>query len=291
MISSTNLPLNNQVRPVVLKFGGAALEDPHSLLTLLKHLKDFCSARPFVMVHGGGAVVDNWLRQLDFKSIKIAGQRVTPKVQIPFITGALSGFTNHVFVGTAQQAGYFAVGFSLADGIALPLKHDVEKGQVGFPDWEAIQQMSARKTEPSTFLNPSKNYKELLMTSLAQGWLPVLSSIGQLSTGELVNVNADYAAAAVAYLLDAELILLSDVPAILDVENKPMHQISLTEGEQLLAEPFIQGGMRVKLASALEVVKRSRRTTAIASWQAPADVIALLQNEQQPVGTRITFTE
>ena len=79
--------------------------------------------------------------------------------------------------------------------------------------------------------------------------------------------------------LNAELLLFSDVPAILDGHNNPINEISLAEARLLLSQPFIQGGMQVKLKAAILAAERSRRSTAIAGWADAQTVVAVLQGE------------
>lgn len=258
--------------PVVIKIGGAALTSLKQLQHLLGQVQQALQGRPWVLVHGGGDTVDAWLSQAGERSVKLKGQRLTPAEHMPLVTGALAGYTNKTLVSTAQQAGIRALGFSLLDGEPLPLIQNLELGNVGAPNWHAIE---ANKTKFAQL------YEHLFSAQIT----PVISSIGCLENGQLANVNADLAAAAVALVLNAELLLLSDVEAILDANGEAIGDISLSAGYALLEQSFVQGGMHVKLQAALEAASRCRRMTAITSWQKPAQVIALLQGHS--VGTRI----
>ncbi|MCO4320911.1 acetylglutamate kinase [Aliidiomarina quisquiliarum] len=258
--------------PVVIKVGGAALTAPAQLLDLLAAVKLALAGRPWVLVHGGGATVDEWLTQAGQASSKIHGQRQTPANHMPLVTGALAGYTNKILVTIAQQAGLRALGMSLVDGVALPLQQNFALGCVGSPNWLALE-------------NNHSGFGQVLKSLLAAEITPVISSIGCFENGQLANVNADLAAAAIALVLDAELLLLSDVDAILDASGHAIGDISLSAGYALLEQSFVQGGMHVKLQAALEAASRCRRTTAITSWQKPTQVVALLQGGS--VGTRI----
>lgn len=258
--------------PVVIKLGGAALAAPEQLKELLAQIQQALGTRQWLIVHGGGATVNEWLNQAGETSTKLNGQRITPAHHIPLVVGALAGYTNKKLVVLAQQAGLQALGMSLLDGLALPLNHHAELGCVGTPNWDVIEANKAI-------------YSPLLQSLLTVGVTPVISSVGVLENGQLVNVNADMAAAAIALALQAELLLLSDVDAILDASGQTIGDITLSAGYALLEQSFVQGGMYVKLQAALEAASRCRRMTAITSWQRPAQVVALLQGGS--VGTRI----
>lgn len=267
--------------PLVVKLGGAALESPNALVQLLHAIREQCATRPWLLVHGGGSLVDQWLSQLGFATEKKDGQRITPAEQMPFISGALAGYSNLCFVQFAKQAGCTAVGLSLADAEGLPFLIHSELGAVGTPDWSQLAS--------------SSSYHALISGLWQQGFVPVISSVGVAqknneqrvpdSNLQLLNVNADLAAASLASLLNAELLLLSDVSAILDHEGKAIAQVSLGEADTFLAQDFIQGGMRVKLMAAIEATRLCRRSTAITSWRDADAVVSILQGGQ--AGTRI----
>jgi|SRR5690554_1174611 len=258
--------------PLVVKIGGAALAEPNTLVRLLEALAVACNQRPWLLVHGGGAMVDQWLAQAGYATEKKDGQRITPAEQIPLISGALAGYSNLQFVQLAQHAQLQAVGLTLADAGGVPLTVEPELGAVASPNWRGLTQ--------------AQGYKNLLSHLWGAGYTPVVSSIGAVDH-QLVNVNADLAAAALASLCQAELLLLSDVPAILDDQANPIHSLPLSAADTYLANDTIQGGMRVKLLAAIEAARLSRRSTAITSWQHADAVVALLNGDT--VGTRITF--
>ena len=151
---------------------------------------------PVVLVHGGGCVVDDMLAQAGFTSEKKNGLRVTPNEQMPIISGALAGNVNKQIVATASQVGLNAVGLSLADGNMVSCTLNPNGlGAVGIP---------------------KAQHSKLLDSLLKADFLPVVSSIGMLAAneqqaGELVNVNADDAAVVICQLLNAQLLLLTDV--------------------------------------------------------------------------------
>ncbi len=106
---------NKANKPLVIKIGGAILEKNEALADLLKVILSLKN-QAVVLVHGGGCVVDEMLSQAGFTTEKKHGLRVTPKVQMPIISGALAGSVNKSIVATAASLHIQAVGLSLSDG-------------------------------------------------------------------------------------------------------------------------------------------------------------------------------
>jgi acetylglutamate kinase len=113
-----------------------------------------------------------------------------------------------------------------------------------------------------------------------------VSSIGFGEDGQWYNVNADEAAAAIAKELNAELIFMTDVEAVLDANKQPLHQLNTQQIETLILEGVIQGGMEVKVKTSLLAAQHLRRGVYISSWLKPENLVALLKGEH--VGTKIT---
>jgi acetylglutamate kinase len=124
-----------------------------------------------------------------------------------------------------------------------------------------------------------------LTTLLDAGYLPVVSSIGFTEQGELMNVNADQAATALAETLGADLILLSDVSGILDGKGQRIAEMTAHKAEQLIAQGIITEGMIVKVNAALDAARTLGRPVDIASWR-HADQLPALFNGVS-IGTRI----
>lgn len=189
---------DNKLTPLVIKLGGAALSCSETLSQVFGAIAQYQkqAQRRIVIVHGGGYLVDDLMAKLQLETIKKEGLRVTPYEQIPVIAGALAGTANKMLQGQAIKDGLNAVGLSLADGGLCHIKElDPELGAVG-------------KATPGD--------STVLQAILQTGALPIISSIGLTEQGQMMNVNADQAAVAVAGALDAELVLLSDVSGVLD---------------------------------------------------------------------------
>lgn len=125
----------------------------------------------------------------------------------------------------------------------------------------------------------------LINTLTGAGYLPIVSSIGITAAGELMNVNADQAATALAATLGADLILLSDVSGILDGKGQRIPEMSAEKAEQLIDQGIITDGMIVKVHAALDAARSLGRPVDIASWRHAEQLPALFNGVA--IGTRI----
>ncbi|MGF1874582.1 acetylglutamate kinase [Photobacterium frigidiphilum] len=252
--------------PLVIKLGGAVLSCADTLEKLFAAISLYQAdgGRPLVLVHGGGYLVDELMQKLRFETEKKEGLRVTPKDQIPFIVGALAGTANKLLQGQAMKAGVAAVGLSLADGSLCEITElNPELGAVG---------------------KATAGDGELVKQIMTAGFVPIISSIGLDIEGQLMNVNADQAAVAVASVLDAELVLLSDVSGVLDGKNKLLPQLTEQESEVLIAAGVITDGMVVKVRAAFDAVKVLGRPIEVATWRYPEKLAELFDGKS--IGTK-----
>ena len=248
----------------VIKLGGAVLNN----IDAAKALIDVLYQKPedkFILVHGGGSLVDSWLSDAGFVTSKHLGLRISPREQMPYIVGALVGCANKQLMGAAISNGFKPVGLSLYEAGLVSEQKLKALGQVG---------------------TCIENDASILKSLLNAGCFPIVSSIGFDLEGNWYNVNADEAAAGIAQLLDAELVFMTDVEAVLDHKLNPLHQLSSADISTLIEEGVIKGGMQVKVNTSLQAAQHLRRGVYISSWQKPDNLIALLNGEH--VGTKIT---
>lgn len=255
------------MNPLVVKLGGVLLDSKEALERLFTALANYKQQyqRPIVVVHGGGCVVDDVMRQLDKPVVRRNGLRVTPPDQIETIVGALAGTANKALLAEAKKHNIAAVGLCLSDGdIAQVTQLSEELGHVGL----------AVAGKPDLFI--------LLLNA---GYLPIVSSIGATEEGVLMNVNADQAATALAATLNADLVLLSDVSGILDGKGQRIAEMTAEKAKLLIEQGIITDGMIVKVNAALDAAQALKRPVDIASWR-NADQLTDLFNGKA-IGTRI----
>ncbi|KGQ64496.1 acetylglutamate kinase [Gallibacterium anatis] len=255
------------MKPLVIKVGGALLDTPQAMQNLISTLAQFkrTQQRQIVIVHGGGCIVDELMQRLNLPVQKKQGLRVTPADQIDIITGALAGIANKKLVAMAKTAGLNVVGLSLGDGnLTTATQLDVELGHVA-----TVQPKQAA----------------LLNTLLKADFLPIISSIAIDDDGRLMNVNADQAATAIATLLQAELVMLSDVDGVLDQQKNLIAELNTDQIEKLIAEQVITDGMIVKVKAALTAAQALNQAIEIANWKKPEKLVDLFSGQR--IGTRI----
>lgn len=257
--------------PLVVKLGGAALDEPRERGDLWRALAEAhaTSGAGVVLVHGGGKAVDAHLARLGLETIRRDGIRLTPAEQVGEITAVLAGRMNKALVGALVAAGAPAAGLCLGDGRAVETvktnRYGFDAGQVG-----EIAGGDGR----------------ILRVLLDAGYLPVLSSIGIDEGGELLNINADDAAVGVARALGASaLVLLTDVPGILGPDGRVVAEATSASVEAMIAKGTISGGMIPKARAAVEAAEKSGTTAVIASFNDACGLAALARGER--TGTRI----
>ncbi|AKC32363.1 acetylglutamate kinase [Candidatus Pantoea carbekii] len=258
--------MNNN--PLIIKLGGVLLDTKEALSRLFTTLQTYRNKyhRSLIIVHGGGCLIDDLMNKLMLPIKKKNGFRVTPANQINILTGALAGTANKILLGWAKKHGINAVGLCLGDAdLVNVVQFDPDLGYVG-------------NAEPGS---PS-----LINTLLAAGYLPIISSIGITEKGDMMNVNADQAATALAATIGADLVLLSDVSGILDGKGQRISEMTEAKAKKLIADGIITNGMIIKVNAALEAVRTLGRPVDIASWRY-AEQLPILFNGVS-IGTRIS---
>ncbi|RLS94704.1 MAG: acetylglutamate kinase [Planctomycetota bacterium] len=244
--------------PLVVKIGGALLENA------AQHLDAFAAlialhrahAGGIVLVHGGGAQVDQQLKLMGIETPRIEGIRVTTREAIDQVVGVLAGSAHMHLLGILATQGIRAVGLSLADGGLCQCRHSTK---YAFDAGEVGEIVSGDGT--------------VVHTLLAAGFMPVINSIGLSNNGEPLNVNADEAACAIARVTNAAgIVLLTDVAGVLDANQQLIGELDAARVDALIAEGTITGGMIPKVRSALAAAADAGCPATIASWR---DVAAL----------------
>jgi acetylglutamate kinase len=237
---------------VVLKYGGNAMIDDELRLAFAQDVVflRYAGLRP-VVVHGGGPQINAHLDRLGIETTFAAGLRVTSKETMDVVRMVLTGQVNREIVGLINAHGPFAVGMSGEDAHLLTARRmqaevdgeQIDLGQVG----------------EITAVNPGA-----VLALLADGRIPVISSVARSEAGEVLNVNADTAAAAIATELGAaKLVFLTDVAGLYPrwsgkdaasaVTARPISQ--LTEDELAGLMPGLSDGMIPKMGACLAAVR------------------------------------
>jgi len=191
-------------RIVVIKYGGHAMTDSALRVAFAQDVVflRYVGLRP-VVVHGGGPQINAQLDRLGISTSFAAGLRVTTAEAMDVVRMVLTGQVNRDVVGMINAHGPFAVGMSGEDAHLLTARRIGATGPGGEP--VDIGHVGAVES-----VNPGA-----LSALIADGRIPVISSVARSEAGEVLNVNADSAAAAIAVALGAaKLVVLTDVAGL-----------------------------------------------------------------------------
>ena len=263
-------------KTIVVKYGGnamlnedlkkAVMEDIVLLSTIGIHT---------VLVHGGGPEINAMLEKTGKESKFINGLRYTDAETMVIVQLVLTGKLNKDIVGLLLQAGGKAVGLSGVDsGLLRAKKIDKDGVDLGF-------------VGDVTEVNPG-----LLQTLLAQGYIPVVSTVAIGEQGDMnrYNINADTAAAKIAVALKAEkFVQLTNVPGLLRDVNDPSTLISKLDHAaipSMVATGVISAGMIPKIECNLEAIKGGVPRTYIIDGRVPHALLIEMFSDRG-IGTMI----
>ncbi len=233
----------------VLKVGGGACSSPEALAGLLEQIEVLrVVGIRCVLVHGGGPQASALLERLGGEPRFVGGRRVTDELALEAALLALNGEVNTRVLCACRAQGIEAAGISGVDAGLLRARRrpPVEVASQGVVDYGQVGDLEA--VEP-----------RLLVELLDQGLLAVVSPLAADDRGNLLNVNADTVAAALAIALRAEkLLLLTEVPGILERHPDPGSLVSYTDlaGLRDLAQRGVLGGGMLPKAAAIEQALR-----------------------------------
>lgn len=265
----------------VVKYGGHAMGDADLAekfardVVLLKQV----GIHPIV-VHGGGPQIGDMLKRLKIKSEFVDGLRVTDKDTVAVVEMVLAGTINKEIVSSVSLAGGQAVGLSGKDGNLIRArklrrtKRDMDSNIEKILDLGFVG-------EP-TEINP-----DILASLSESGIIPIIAPIGSGKNGETFNINADTVAGAVARAVGAtRLLLLTDVPGVLDKKGQLIPEMTAAAVEASILDGTIHGGMIPKTETCLAAVWESVEAAVILDGRVPHALLLEVFTEHG-VGTMI----
>lgn len=271
----------------VVKFGGNAMVSPELTrafaedMVFLRH----AGLKP-VVVHGGGPQISARLAELGIESEFRGGYRVTTPDAMAVVRDVLTNDVNAHLVDLINEHGSFAAGFSGeaassdAAGAATTLFTGARRGAV--VDGETV--------DLGLVGDVSSVAPQAVLDALDAGLIPVISSIAPDgdAPGQVLNVNADSAASALAVALNADkFLILTDVAGLYSDwpdRDSLVSVITTTALRELL--PALESGMIPKMAACLEAVDGGVRNAAIIDGRLEHSIL-LEVFTQQGIGTQI----
>uniref|UniRef100_A0AAU3GME2 Acetylglutamate kinase n=1 Tax=Streptomyces sp. NBC_01401 TaxID=2903854 RepID=A0AAU3GME2_9ACTN len=261
---------------VVVKFGGHAMVDVGLQRSFAHDVVELWRAglRP-VVVHGGGPQINAMLDRLSLETRFEAGMRVTTPETMEVVRMVLTGQVQRDLVGHINAHGPFAVGMTGEDAHTMTA--------VRRPAWVDGRPVDIGLVGDIVHVNPAM--PRLL---LEQGSIPVVSPVARGEDGQVYNVNADLAAAALAVALDAErLVMLTDVAGL--YANWPdstdvIERVTAEALDELL--PGLTSGMLPKMEGCLRAVRGGVRRAHVLDGRVPHAVLRGVLDENSP-GTTV----
>ncbi len=265
---------------VVVKYGGHAMGDEATARSFARDMVmlEQSGVNP-VVVHGGGPQIGAMLEKLGIRSQFSHGLRVTDKTTIEIVEMVLCGSINKQIVGFINAEGGRAIGLCGKDGnmvTATKLEqtidgadadHGVDLGFVG---------------------EPSRVDTTVLDQVLGRELIPVLAPVAQGGDGATYNVNADTFAGAIAGALKAKrLLLLTDVPGVLDKNKQLIKELSVDAIKELVADGTVTGGMIPKVQTCIYALEQGVEGVVILDGKVPHSVLLELLTDHG-AGTLIT---
>ena len=252
-------------KTVVVKYGGNAMisdELRRAVISdlILLHLVGI----RVVVVHGGGPEITEILRKIGKESRFVDGLRYTDEETMDVVQQVLCGKVNKDLVATLNRMGGRALGLCGMDAqLFQAVQLDEKYGLVG----------------EITGVDP-----KVVQDALAQGYIPVVSTVAQGTDGNTAyNINADTAAAKLAVALGAEkLVLLTDVRGLLrdpKDESTLIHSVGVSEIPGLIKDGIISGGMIPKIDCAVEAVRSGVNSTVILDGRIPHSILIELLSD------------
>jgi len=249
---------------VVVKYGGHAMgeealaQEFGADIALLKQV----GINP-VVVHGGGPQINAMLERLKIQSSFVDGLRVTDAAMVEVVEMVLAGSVNKQVAGLINRAGALAVGICGKDGGLI-----------------RARKLARTKTDPGSriervldlgFVGEPEHVDVRVIHALTgAGLIAVIAPVGVGADGQTYNINADTVAGAVAGALGAtRLLMLTDVPGVLDAEQRLTPELTVAQAKAAIAGGTITGGMIPKVENCIAAVEQGVKGAVILDGRVP----------------------
>ncbi len=267
-------------RYVVIKLGGSTLDDQHAIRSFLTDVifMETVGMHP-VLIHGGGKSISRAMQTAGIEPKFVHGRRYTDEATLKIASTVLSQEISTSLAEMICEQG----------GRAKPLHFGSQNCLFGkklvFQDPVSGESLDLGRVGEVTHID-----EDLLRKTCTSEHIPVIPSIAMDEDGQLLNVNADTAAANVARLLKAEkLVFLSDVPGIFRDLNDRESLISHLETKicrDLIADGTIDAGMVPKVDAALDALDAGVRKVHIVDACMPHSLLLEIYSDKG-IGTEI----
>ncbi len=243
---------------LLVKYGGSAMTDENLKRAVMGDLVLLSLIGvKVVLVHGGGPEITDMLGRLGKKTEFVDGLRVTDAETADVVQMVLAGKVNKSLVNFIQNLGGRAIGLSGADGGLINARQlDPRLGYVG--------EIESLNVQP-------------VLDVLEMGYIPVVSTVGCDSEGNVYNINADTAAARIAGMLKAEsFINMTDTPGLLadaKDESTLISKIFVSDAQRMINQGRLSGGMIPKVGCCIEAIRRGVKKVFVIDGRVPHSIL------------------
>ena len=234
--SASDVPINQQSLTVI-KIGGSTLGSHDTTLMDLVELQK--KGENFVVIHGGGKTISEWMEKQGVRPKFVNGLRVTDSQSLDIVVAVLTGVINKSLVASINSLGGRAIGISGADG-------NMVSAEIADPELGYVGKIRSVDTAP-------------IEAILEGGYIPVIAPVGIHSgsghQGKLLNINADTVAGYVSSSINANrMVFLTDVEGVLDSSKRLISRMTKRQADSLVASHVIDGGMIPKMEACIEAL-------------------------------------
>ena len=234
--SVSDVPVNQQSLTVI-KIGGSTLGSHDTTLMDLVELQK--KGKNFVVIHGGGKTISEWMEKQGVRPKFVNGLRVTDSQSLDIVVAVLTGVINKSLVASINSLGGRAIGISGADGNMI-------SAEIADPELGYVGKIRSVDTAP-------------IEAILEGGYIPVIAPVGIHSgsghQGKLLNINADTVAGYVSSSINANrMVFLTDVEGVLDSSKRLISRMTKRQADSLVASHVIDGGMIPKMEACIEAL-------------------------------------
>jgi len=266
---------------IVIKYGGHAMGDQKLSESFSKDIGLIKEVGILpVIVHGGGPQIGSLLKEKNIQSKFVEGLRVTDKETVKVVEEVLANDINKQIVESINQSGGKAIGLAGNKNNLI----EASKLKVQVKDSDS----NIEKILDIGFVGqPTKINTDIIKNYLNDGYIPVIAPLGTDNNSNNYNINADTVAGHLAGALQAsKLLLLTDVAGILNEKKKLISSLSLEDAEKIIIKDFIGGGMKPKILTCIDAMKKGVVKSTILDGRIPHSLILELFTEHG-IGTQI----
>ena len=257
---------------VLVKVGGSVMESDENLDSLMDDIAFMRAVgMKVVIVHGGGKAISKAIKMSGHEPKFVSGLRVTDEETMEIVRKTLNNVVNPDLVARLCNRGANAKPLHGNWLFSATKITEPDRGYVG-----EVVEVSSRSVEEM----------------LDAGIIPVVTPLGTgVEDGHLYNINADYAAAALAKKLKArKFALVSDVPGLLKDPEDPetlLSTLHLADIDELIRSGVISGGMLPKIESCKDAIRYGVKKVHLVDGRMEHSLLLEIFT-RQGVGTEIT---